>query len=471
MFHCHFVEEKSERIVFCGKEYKAIISSSHVLPMEIAPPNGYDPNTIEGKPYPFCCNKHKAQLDRVEKLFKLFPNCCEKHKKLKEQKWFKKSDYRNVALHVMNTVGYISEVIKTNVHENDWYERITDYMTICIFSLGHFPKGFGGPLGAGPFLEYLSHNLSCPTCMEPIELSEEKGKKLLAYLDDIKPIKEEEEINLQELFTIYEKWLDSFPFSISSYFNGLRGQLESTFPFLTHNPKINPNLHLPLFQLKNTVALYQTLIGKTKEILSRIDPQELLKKGKINNVNAHYLELENESFRIDNQLITDELNSGETAYIETLQKWLQRQVVHFERIKPHIKPPPKPANKKHIYNTLEDMWLPDSSGSKKHYLEVLDALKKEYNEIGGPFIKEINGSLNWNKTPQKGWAQYLAAFVQTCQKNGWIQDVHSAPMYRSVLCRTFNISSLDPKPFRSLSVNVFNDEYTAPFKKLIPKNM
>ena len=126
----------------------------------------------------------------------------------------------------------------------------------------------------------------------------------------------------------------------------------------------------------------------------------------------------------------------------------------------------KPKQKNNTKLFLFDIWLPDSTGAKKRQCnKYIEYLKQDYSEIGSPFITEINGGLQWNNTPQKGWVQYLAGFIYTCLKKKWIHDTYSAPDYKAILERTFNIE-FNLKPFKHLTSAPPKQKYLEPFKGL-----
>jgi hypothetical protein len=126
----------------------------------------------------------------------------------------------------------------------------------------------------------------------------------------------------------------------------------------------------------------------------------------------------------------------------------------------HINPPPNPK-------TLFDIWeeKEDGEGRKKQYNQTIAMLKTDYSEIGGPFVSEVRGQLHWNKTPRKGWVQYMAAFIQTCIRNGWVLDEYSAADYGKILGQTFNVRFC-ADPFKAIKAAEFGDQYLVPFNKL-----
>ena len=111
---------------------------------------------------------------------------------------------------------------------------------------------------------------------------------------------------------------------------------------------------------------------------------------------------------------------------------------------------------------LIDIWVLDKDGNKEYYYEVIESLQKNFLDIDSAFVSNINNSLHWNLISKKGSKSYLAGFIHTCIKRKWILDIYSALDLTKILKKTFNLETLDPKPFRNMSI--FNkDEYINPF--------
>ena len=116
---------------------------------------------------------------------------------------------------------------------------------------------------------------------------------------------------------------------------------------------------------------------------------------------------------------------------------------------------------------LKDIWLPNKKGAKDEYEKVLGLLLKENITIGAAFVvKDGSGKYSWQKLPLHCWVQYLAGFVYTCIEKKWIEKGISAPAFKEILCRTFNIDEFDNKPFKSLYSNPPANKYLIPFKEI-----
>lgn len=111
---------------------------------------------------------------------------------------------------------------------------------------------------------------------------------------------------------------------------------------------------------------------------------------------------------------------------------------------------------------LIDIWVLDKDGNKEYYYTVIERLQENFFDFDSAFVSNINKSLHWNLISKKGSKSYLAGFIHTCIKRKWILDIYSALDLTKILKKTFNLETLDPKPFRNMSI--FNkDEYINPF--------
>ncbi len=77
-------------------------------------------NEKTGKALPFCCNYHRKLYYGIDKWYKnKFPNCCENHKILASNPHFKKIDYKNVAIKVVQQLSYTEYIIRNNIDNID----------------------------------------------------------------------------------------------------------------------------------------------------------------------------------------------------------------------------------------------------------------------------------------------------------------------------------------------------------------
>lgn len=137
------------------------------------------------------------------------------------------------------------------------------------------------------------------------------------------------------------------------------------------------------------------------------------------------------------------------------------------RISPQVfdktEKPKETGPPKNIQESLKDIWI----GNLKIYDEIINLLKEENVKIGKPFLTEIGGNLYWIKGIT-GHIQYLAGFIYTLIEKKWIADQHSAPSYKQILGRSFNID-FDPEPFKGLKGTPPKVKYLTPFK-ILPSN-
>lgn len=110
---------------------------------------------------------------------------------------------------------------------------------------------------------------------------------------------------------------------------------------------------------------------------------------------------------------------------------------------------------------LSEIW----TGNKKSYEGIIELLLNK-DKTGFAFVTKINERLFWNK--KTGFAQYIAAFLDTLIAKNYINNQYSAPKLASIVQNTFNIK-IDPKPLQSLHNNCPKENYLRPFKS-IPNN-
>lgn len=128
---------------------------------------------------------------------------------------------------------------------------------------------------------------------------------------------------------------------------------------------------------------------------------------------------------------------------------------------------PKIRQKEKIKNsTLEEIWIGKNKDEKSNYNEVISILKKDNLFLDRAFIIKQDNLLQWLKLPNKGWQQYLSAFILTCIKKKWIRSDYSAPELVSIISNTFHVTT--HKNNIPLSINsIPKDKYLTPIESLL----
>lgn len=113
----------------------------------------------------------------------------------------------------------------------------------------------------------------------------------------------------------------------------------------------------------------------------------------------------------------------------------------------------------------------NSQNEKVSYNKTIKILQTNYHENDQPFVKNINGRLEWIKYPSKGWASYLKGFYYTCFEHGWLKREYSGDKLVLLTQNSFNISIARTNFTNDNLVNPpTNHKYLEPFKKIPFKN-
>ena len=127
----------------------------------------------------------------------------------------------------------------------------------------------------------------------------------------------------------------------------------------------------------------------------------------------------------------------------------------------------KSAQSRRIINEvpqcLYDIWI-DCDNKQQTYDRIINKLKGDNVFLSTSFITEVDGKLIWNESI-RGNRQYLAAFIYTITKGGWINNWYSSSIYKRILENTFLFKNgFKPEMFKHLSSQPFDDKYLIPFK-------
>lgn len=328
----HFEVTEPEHIKLCDGSYmyQFKVDGVYELPFEIPPTTGeHDFNECKNcqKTIGFL-TKWFRDLYKGRKGRSAFPNCCEGHKKLYRAKGFKKSDFDKVPDMVVRKVIYTNQHITNNHNTENWFRSIADYMDLVVESFGQFPNGCGGQLFLPEYFGYMKNLIGSSE-----EIPEEKKQAIYGHIDDYsKPIPKSEGTELKTLVETYSKWLNEFPFQISSYFGELKEGYEKRVLILNGKPHVNQFTGVGVSKLHTKDSLIEALVKLTKDLLSKINANDLVEKGIIQDVKKHRYELETEHLRIANDELFKEFTTGELEYVTILKRWLELQKSFFRNI-------------------------------------------------------------------------------------------------------------------------------------------
>jgi len=194
----------------------------------------------------------------------------------------------------------------------------------------------------------------------------------------------------------------------------------------------------------------------------------------------HILQYEENDFKVIKQYVNDVIIGGKEktydfihsknySYQENKTPSRLYAQVCYDYYQWLIKSPVGTKPKKEENRTLKDIWIKDKDPRYIIYDKYIDFLKMEYNEIQSSFIEIVHAKMYWKKIPQKGWQQYLSAFVNTCIRNKCIQGEFSSTQWLDILVNTFNVKP-NSKSFKSISVTIPKEKYKLPFISLPKMN-
>lgn len=282
--------------------------------------------------YPECCEYHKNFATSVKQQAEVFPNCCDQHKKLLTRNDFKKSDYDYVENKVIDTVHYTEFHIANCISKEDWYEDITDYIEYTTSSYGQPYGGYGAPVGLNLYEGAVKNFLSSHK-----EFGKEKIQRLFAFLDRFKkPIPVAEKTDFGILYSIYQRWLKTFPFDIP-IFRDIKPVIANSLPLLAEKPIQNRYTGLASAKLQTQEGLLKLLLGRTTELLKLIDHSHIENGSSQEETNAYRMQVIKEKHRISQLKLLETYTKGELKYVKVLKKWLENEKTFFKEITPLLK--------------------------------------------------------------------------------------------------------------------------------------
>ena len=326
----------------CGKKpfFEVDGASIMISFFDTKPIEGYEPpvNAETREKLPYCCDTHKHILKIAQDWFDSFPNCCEPHKNLLHVSWFKKENYKELPLKVVNQLSYTTYHIQKQLDIPEWYKDITDYIEYNYQSFGQLPSGYGSPVGLHIYLSQLKHWIQWRKDEFTDKIHIDKMTRLEEFVETLlSPPKfiPAKNTDLNILHATYQRWLKMFPFGIS-YFSKAKQNFSNRLPFLAEPPVLNKYLGLGKAKLQSQIGLIETLTKLTSKLLQHINTGELLANGLITDKNKHSIELANANHQLKQNSLLTKFSKGEMRYVKVLKAWLANEKEHFKEILPMI---------------------------------------------------------------------------------------------------------------------------------------
>jgi hypothetical protein len=339
--HFHFIgETKIEPINFCGKNIGWILSSKDGLfipPSEIQPTKGeHDFTTCEG------CQKSLAVFtERLTEKFEgnnermAFPFCCPYHSNLVKVIEFNRALFTNAPEMVAKKIVYTNQHIINNHGSENWYKEITDYIEWVVESFGQMPIDCGEPLYLSDYFFYVSDLLE-----RDRRVGAEKKARLLEFLSAYRDPTGSPKIDLNILYSTYEKWFKLFPFEIS-FFQDLKPYYEDCLFFVKGKPETNIYSGMAKAKLHTKSSLVEVLVDITDSLLTQINGVTLYENGLITDASKIKLELIISSRKLKlKQGYKNSSPNEEQRYRKILKDWFKDEKKFFDEIIPLLKAAP-----------------------------------------------------------------------------------------------------------------------------------
>ena len=299
-------------------------------PYETKPTKGeHDYNTCEN-----CQKSLKTVHEDLTKRFvgtenkKGFPHCCAYHANLTNVKDYKKADFVNAPELTAKKIIYTHQHIKNNYKSDEYYKDITDYIEYTINSFGQMPKGCGEPLFVSFYLSYIKNTIN-----NNKDIPKPKRKALLDYIQNNYHNETEEQIDLNVLLDIYQKWLKTFPFEIN-FFKNLKNYFEKIIPILSGKPEVNKYSGIATTKIHTKSSLIDVLLHLTNSLLTKINSHSLYERGLLSKPEKIKLELViNERKLKLEQGYANNSQNEEQQYKEILKDWFADEKAFIDELR------------------------------------------------------------------------------------------------------------------------------------------
>jgi len=376
-----------------------------------------DAGNFELLPYPVYPTEGH-EFPKNETTGKAFPYCCEFHQSIYEwaKEQYKEKEYQDLPDKVINQLSFTEHCIKHNINKLDWYKAITDYIEYNVYS-------FGQPQ---PRLIVDLYLRNVQSVIEGTGLGIDKGKqqKLIEFIEHYYQPDKHPEIDLNVLHSIYQEWLQIFPFGLNSYFGNLKQHFEKQLPFILGKPEVNIYTGWAKAKMHTKESLIEALVSLTKSLLDKINVPELIEKGTISDINKHRLELANESLKLGTAQLIKGFSEGELQYINMLKGWLQLNKDYFNEIAPLVQTntpkqlPPQPEQQApEIKPTFKPEAIPTILDLLKGFFSPEDQTRLEQIlETGNNATEKLLFRDNGNKLTDTFKKLFEFYFITGCQK-------------------------------------------------------
>ncbi len=311
-------------------------SQFKIDPYTITAPDGW----VAPDGFANCCPFHKSLVKNTEDFLAIFPNCCDEHRQYARRFGVLPGSFDYLKEKVVNQMSFIEHIIETKINNEDWFEDITDYFEYNVFSFGSPAIG----------LHLLRFHLILYLQKSKANIPKYKRTKLLNYLEP--KTKQTSSPNFNVLLSIYNKWLETFPFNLP-YFIEIKDSISKKLPIVSKINSTNRYNGLTSVKLHTEESIVFYLCELTKHLLYQIKSFEDVNKDDFD-INQRQRELLIESRIIKNKALLLKFDKSELSYIKTIKQWLQDESDFFKEfslvndVKPKKKKKPDPTSLEEI---------------------------------------------------------------------------------------------------------------------------
>jgi hypothetical protein len=307
-----------------------------IEPYSITAPEGW----VAPDGFANCCPFHKSLVKNTEDFLSIFPNCCDEHRQYARKFGVLRGSFDYLKEKVVNQMSFIEQIIETKINNEDWFEDITDYFEYNVFSFGS--PAIGLHLLRFHLILYLEKSKS--------NIPKYKRTKLLNYLEP--KTKQTSSPNFNVLISIYNKWLETFPFNLP-YFIEIKESISKKLPIVSKINSTNRYNGLTSVKIHTEESIVFYLCELTKNLLYQIKSYEDVNKDDFD-ISQRQRDLLIESRIIKNKALLLKFDKNELSYIKTIKQWFQDESDFFKEfslvndVKPKKKKKPDPTSLEEI---------------------------------------------------------------------------------------------------------------------------
>jgi len=356
LFKVFSVSAMGEKEVPCGDrlfryyEGETLRTPFPLLPM---PPIVHDFRTCTG-----CQQNRMRIIESLKRRYERFPDCCEWHKNLNKLSFFNKNDYKDAHIQCADSIIFCYDYILNHQNDVNWRSHIESYLHLAIFRFGCMPSGYGSAL----FLDTFNDKLRVLVNHCPDIKSEVKQYVSFILNKYLFPLDTDKVDSIEQLLTIYNNWLEAFPFDFPEFQN-LKKEYSNLSPIVI---KEKSALGVFCYRLWTNKELVEWIDKKSKELLNRLK--------KLSGISSSLLSqyettIEKKRLDIEEAKVLDNYLEEENVYIKTLEDWYKIQIKRIAIIRkqlPHLGGEEAMTSFEEACRRLTRFkhWIEDNDGSK-----------------------------------------------------------------------------------------------------------